>query len=222
MTSVKVSRHVLAFFFCVACLFCLGMDKPKDIHGTVVCFGDSITNGALVGEHSWVWFLSLNHPDINFINAGQNGRKTADKKQIVPLLNKYSEANYFLIFLGVNDLKNGTKADVRQCVQNMQWMIQKIKEMNPHTHIIILAPTTINLLTMAPYNVRKQYNEHTKKALVYLKRAYKKLAKRASVQFISLLHVVSPPNYVDGLHPNIAGQRQIAHAVWEGLNRLYN
>jgi lysophospholipase L1-like esterase len=40
------------------------------------------------------------------------------------------------------------------------------------------------------------------------------------ISFISLLHVVSKSNYADGLHPDIAGQKEIAKAVWTGLKKL--
>lgn len=216
-----MNKWIFSICFLLSFLPVLGMQSAKDIQGKIVCFGDSITNGALVNGHSWVYFLSLNHPEIDFVNAGRNGRTTSDKKQILPVLKKNPDADYFIIFLGVNDLKDGTKVMVKQCVKNMKWMIQKIRGAITGVNIVILAPTTINLLTMAPYNVRKKYNENTKKALVYLKRAYKALAKRESIEFISLLHTVSPSNYVDGLHPNIAGQRQIARAVWNGLIKLY-
>ncbi len=75
------------------------------IHKQVVCFGDSITHGAQVDGHSWVYFLSKDHPKIDFVNAGRNGRKTADKEELLPVLKKYPDANYYLFFLGVNDLK---------------------------------------------------------------------------------------------------------------------
>src|SRR5215831_5594696 len=74
----------------------------------VVCFGDSITFGALVDGKSWVYFLSKDHSDIDFVNAGRSGRKTSDGKELLPVLEKYPNADYYLIFLGVNDLKDGT------------------------------------------------------------------------------------------------------------------
>lgn len=202
-------------------LFLAGMQSHNDIHGEVVCFGDSITHGARVEGHSWVYYLSKDHPSVDFVNAGRNGRKTADRKELLPVLEKHPDADYFLIFLGVNDLKDGTKEMVDQCVVNMRWMIDKVKETNAGTKIVILAPTDINLKTMDPVNVRKKYNKNTRKSLELLKKRYKELAREESVQFFSLFSVVAPPNYVDGLHPDEAGQKQIEQAVWDGLNNLY-
>ena len=191
------------------------------IKGEVVCFGDSITHGAHVNGQSWVYYLSEEHPDVNFIKAGHNGRKTSDKGELLPVLRKYPHADYFLIFLGVNDLKNGNDSLVENCVKNIQWMIDKIKESYKNTKIVIMAPTDINLKTMSPLNVGKKYNENTKRSLVELEQKYKTLAAEDSLGFISLLHAVSPPNYVDGLHPDIKGQKEIAAAVWKGLIKLY-
>lgn len=193
------------------------------IHGKVVCFGDSITHGAKVDGQSWVYFLEKDHgKSADFINAGRNGRKTSDKEELLPVLKKYPDAGYYLIFLGVNDLKNGTDEMVDDCVKNMKWMIAQIRKTDPKADIVILAPSDINLKTMAPINIRKKYNENTRKSLYELEKRYKELANEDHLGFISLLHTVSSPNYADGLHPNIRGQKQIAAKVWEGLNELYN
>jgi len=198
------------------------MNCGGSIQGEVVCFGDSITHGALVDGHSWVWFLSKNHQDVDFINAGRSGRKTSDRKELLPVLKKYPAADYYLIFLGVNDLKDGTEAMVDDCAKNMRWMIAQIRQTNPKATIVLLAPTDINLQTMSQVNVNKKYNENTKQSLVELEERYRALAKEENAGFLSLLYTVSPPNYVDGLHPDEAGQKQIAAAVWQGLNKLYN
>jgi hypothetical protein len=62
------------------------MAFKESIHGQVVCFGDSITYGAQADGQSWVSFLSKEHADIDFINAGRSGRKTFDKKDLLTVL----------------------------------------------------------------------------------------------------------------------------------------
>jgi lysophospholipase L1-like esterase len=199
----------------------MGMNLTQQEKKEIVCFGDSITHGAQVGGHSWVYLLQNGHKDIDFINAGRNGRKTSDKEELLPVLNKYPNPDFILIFLGVNDLKNGNDSMVNQCVNNMDWMIKRIKETDPSTRIIILSPTDINLKTMSPLNVGKKYNENTKKSLVELEKKYEQLAVKDSTGFISLLHTISPSNYADGLHPNIKGQSEIAAKIWKSLTRNY-
>ncbi len=210
---------LVGFLFLIIFYSCSTNNK---INGTVVCFGDSITYGALVNGHSWVYYISKKHADINFVKEGRSGRKTSDKNEILPVLKKYPNSDYFLIFLGVNDLKNGNDSMVNQCAENMEWMINKIKASSEKTKITILAPSDINLKTMSEINVKKKYNINTKNSLIKLEKKYKKLAEKDSLGFISLLQSVSPQNYVDGLHPNEKGQKEIAEAVWKGLSKLYN
>lgn len=185
--------------------------RPK-----VVCFGDSITHGALVDGHSWVWYLNHDHQTYDFINEGRNGRKTSDTSELLPVLQAYPHAAYYMLFLGVNDLKDGTPALVQQCVDHMQWMIDQIRAVDGSARIILLSPSDISLGHMSVLNQQKKYNEHTHESLQTLEHAYRKLARNNHLRFISLLHVVSPSNYVDGLHPNPMGQQQIAAAVWKG------
>ena len=190
------------------------------ITGTIVCFGDSITHGAKVNGHSWVYLLSKEHEGIDFVDEGRNGRKTADREELLPVLRKYKNAGMFLIFLGVNDLKDGNDSMVANCIKNMKWMIDRIRETNPRIRIVILSPCEINVKKMSPLNLKKKYNLNTERALVTLEKGYRGLAREESVGFISLLKAVSPSNYADGLHPNAAGQQEIANAVWKRLKRL--
>ncbi len=212
-------KYLFIGFLCLT--FFYAMTYNGNIKGKVICFGDSITHGAKVNGHSWVYFLSKEHKGIDFVNAGRNGRKTSDKEQILPVLKANPDADYFLIFLGVNDLKDGNDSLVNVCIQNMKWMINKIRETNSKTKIVILSPSDINLKTMSALNVKKKYNENTKLSLMKLEKKYKELAKEESIGFISLIKTVSPQNYADGLHPNIKGQQQIAAAVWKGLNKIF-
>lgn len=197
-----------------------GMAVSPGIKSPVVCFGDSITHGAKVNGHSWVYFLSREHKDIVFVNEGRNGRRTSDREELLPVLKKYKRAGTYLIFLGVNDLKNGNDSMVNDCANNMKWMIKKIRRNDRAARIVILAPCRIDLKDMSPLNVKKKYNENTERSLIRLGQRYRKLTQEDSVGFISLLNAVTPGNYVDGLHPNEAGQRELADAVWKGLLRL--
>ncbi len=215
-------RNLIFVIVPIAMMILTAMTIKNEIKGKIVCFGDSITHGAKVNGQSWVYLLSKEHRGIEFINEGRNGRKTADKEELLPVLKKYPDTDYFLIFLGVNDLKDGYDSLVNVCIENMKWMISKIRETNSKTKIVILSPTEINLKTMAALNVKKKYNNNTRLSLINLEKRYKELAKEESVGFISLLRSVSPQNYVDGLHPNKKGQQEIANSVWNGLTKLFH
>lgn len=216
MTMKRNKTSVLLILFFLTATISAFKEKPKQ----VVCFGDSITYGAKVDGHSWVWYLSQQHHDIDFINVGRSGRKTSDKKELLPVLEKYPDADYYLIFLGVNDLKDGTDSMVNSCVENMEWMISEIRKVNDRAKIVLLAPTDINLNTMDQVNISKKYNENTKHSLYILEKRYSELAKQEHTGFISLLYAVSKSNYADGLHPDEKGQKEIAKALWKKFKKI--
>lgn len=218
MLSKRISFLLISF---LSLIIFLAMNFNNSTKEKIVCFGDSITHGAKVNGRSWVYILSKEHRKFDFINEGRNGRKTSDKEELLPILGKYPDANYFLIFLGVNDLKNGNDSLVNLCVENMKWMIEKIRRSNNKAKIVILSPTRINLKTMSPLNIGKKYNENTQKSLIKLEKQYRELATEDSIEFITLLNIVSPQNYVDGLHPNEIGQQEIAKKIWFGLNKIF-
>jgi hypothetical protein len=61
----------LFFLVMVSCIVAIGITGFKKIHGQVACFGDSITYVAQVDGHSWVYFLSQKHQEIDFVNSGR-------------------------------------------------------------------------------------------------------------------------------------------------------
>ncbi len=198
------------------------MIMVNGLKGKIVCFGDSITHGALVEGNGWVELLNQKSGSIVTVNAGRNGRKTSDMNELMPVLEKNKDADYFLFLLGVNDLKNGNDSLVSLCINNMKWMIEQVKEKIPPARIVLMAPCGINLEEMSQLNRSKKYNENTAASLIKLEKGYKELAEKEKVEFISLLITVSPKNYVDGLHPNSEGHKEIADKIWYELNNLFN
>lgn len=210
---------ILTALCCTIALTAARSDQKK-IQGEIVCFGDSITFGAQVDGQSWVWYLQQRKlPGVDFINAGRSGRRAADTAELGPVVEKYPRAAYYLIFLGVNDLKDGTEPMVDGCVRHIRWMIGRVRETDPSARIVLLAPSDINTRKMSLINVRKKYNENTRRSLAELEKRDRRLAREEKTGFISLLKVVSPGNYADGLHPSRSGQQQIANAVWKHLKK---
>ncbi len=186
----------------------------------IVCFGDSITHGAGVEGKGWVEKLSERFDNIIFVNAGRNGRKTSDLNELLPVIDNNRDADYFIILLGVNDLKNGNDSLVSMCVRNVDSMLTQIKSEIPSSKVIIASPCNINLETMNDINRKKLYNEATQASLIKLNEEYKKLAERRSAGFIQLYGKVSPENFWDGLHPNEKGHEEIANAIAEYISSM--
>ena len=164
--------------------------------------------------------LGESHSSLVTVNAGRSGRKTSDRNELAQPLSANSDSDWVLFFLGVNDLKDGTPEMVRNCLENMEWMISQAKEKAPRARIVLMAPVDINLKQMSEVNVGKKYNKNTRDSLHLMEEEYASLARRAGVEFISLLHAVTPEHFHDGLHPDRRGQQEIAEAVWLGMERL--
>jgi acyl-CoA thioesterase I len=195
--------------------------QQKQVKGKIVCFGDSITYGALYEGNGWPEQLGKMSDSISVTNAGRKGRKTSDKNELLPVIEANKDADYFLFLLGVNDLKDGNDSLVNCCVENMKWMIEKVKAEIPNAKIVLMAPCKINLEGMTELNRGKKYNGSTLNSLIKLENQYKRLAEEEFVEFISLFNTVSSENLFDGIHPNVEGYSEIAKKVWSELNRIY-
>lgn len=183
----------------------------------ILCFGDSITRGAGVEGNGWVEQVAKKSDKFLMINAGRNGRKTSDREELIPVLEKNKDADLISIMLGVNDLKNGNDSLVNICVNNMKWMISQIKTHLPHAQILLMAPCNISFETMSEVNKQKKYNENTYNSLIQLEKKYEELASEEKINFLSLFNFVSPNNFLDGVHPNVEGHKEIAEKVYQKI-----
>ena len=203
-------------------LFCMGvvmvmsagaspLVHGSEIKGKILCFGDSIT----AAKDSWADRLGAKSQKIRIFKAGRNGRKTSDSEnELPPVLALYPDTEVVLFFLGVNDL---WRDDINLVVKNMSWMIDQVKARIPKVRVVVLAPVNVSLLMMSEKAKKRDHSKKMVKALALLSQRYKVLAQEKGVGFINLYDVVSPKNFLDGVHPNQAGQQQIADAVWKGL-----
>jgi len=215
MPDNKYKSSLRVAVITVAILVLLGFAVLPADKKLVVCFGDSITHGAMVDGHSWVWYLQQGQQQTPYvyINAGRSGRRTADRQELLPVLDKYPDADMYVFFLGVNDLKNGNDSMVAICAQNMQWMIEQVRQKAPHAAILLLAPSDINTDIMTEVNRAKLYNENTRESLKKLAVVYRAIAQKNKLGFMSLLNLVPRGAYADGLHPNSEGQFALYKAI---------
>lgn len=191
----------------------------KDNVERILCFGDSIT----AKPDGWVMTVN-NSPFYETINCGRNGRRAVGcVSELAPYLEKHSDIDKIMIFLGVNDLpardKRSADIKVALCVSGIEEAIDLALTRFKSKDIILVAPCGVNPATMSEINLKKGY-QITQPILVQLESAFKILAEKKDIQFLSLLNVVSKENYLDGLHPNDAGNDQIAEAVINYLSAL--
>ncbi len=211
-----MSRLIIFFIFFLSINSIMFQEEKYKI----ICFGDSITYGAGVEGKGWVEQIANKSDKINIINEGRKGRKTSDKEELITILESNSKINLVTILLGVNDLKNGNDSLVNLCVENIKWMIKRIKEKDPSIKILLISPCNINLETISDINKKKLYNENTVESLIKLEERYRKLAEEEGIYFTSLFNIVSPPNFLDGLHPNLEGHKEIAEKLWIEIKKI--
>jgi lysophospholipase L1-like esterase len=197
--------------------------KPREIHGKILCFGDSITQaewpGKIAPDERWVTQLGKKSPDISVVNAGKNGRKTSAIDELATSLAANADAATVLIFLGVNDMKHEGVGVVEKATINMGKMVDLTREKLPKAEIVILAPIDVNVDKMTTFFKAEGMGPDTAHFMRALAKAYESLAKKKGTRFINLYRAVSQENLEDGVHANGKGQIQIADAVWKGLLR---
>jgi lysophospholipase L1-like esterase len=185
----------------------------------ILCYGDSIT---AIGT----WVKTVGNDDAFVtINAGRSGRRASQAtKELKPYLKKYSDLDAIIIFLGVNDLpardKRPGDVKVAGCVADISEAIDLAMTRFEAKDIILVAPCDVNPDTMDGRNRQKGYHV-TSPLLAELEKEYKTLAEKKGIRFLSLLNVVSEENFKDGLHPNKAGDAEIAEAILSYLRKHY-
>ncbi len=222
---MKNTRLRMIAFIAVALMPLAGAAGEDGRPQTVLCIGDSIT----AADPGWVKLVGQ-HAAIDTINSGKGGRQTAAAAEtFAAAVADGTKFDRVIFFLGVNDLpgRNPAPPDkkVASCVGNMEKAIDAALAKLPPQDVILVAPCSVNAEIMrAPpasdprmasrceRNAKKGY-DICQPILEQLEQAYRGLAAAKKVRFISLLHVVSPENLPDGLHPNEAGHKQIAAAL---------
>ncbi len=193
-------------------------------HGKILCFGDSITQadwpGKIAPDEKWVTQLGKKSDRITAVNAGRNGRTTAEGlAELGKALDDNPDSATVLFFLGVNDMKHGRTGVVDKATANLDKMVELTRKKLPAADIVITAPITVNVDRLTPYFKGEELGTDTVHYMKALAVAYESLARKKGARFINLLNVVTPANLEDGVHANGKGQGQIADAVWKGLTR---
>ncbi len=190
----------------------------------ILCFGDSITQGCHVNGRwtlgtSWVSLINKKHESIEFTNAGRSGRKTTDRKELIPYLKDLKNHSQVIFFLGVNDLNTPKVNSPQSCLKNINWMVKQCQKVNRKIKINICSSPGLNISNIKPHFYKMGYNETENKQLDELAKVYKKYCQRHKFRFIDLKGIVSPKNYFDGIHPTINGQQQLADYIWSKMFR---
>lgn len=182
-------------------------DAPR-----IMFFGDSITAGMGVDEDDAFPALVQTKIDdkeknAEVINAGNSGETSAGGLRRVDWMLQ-QHVDIFVLELGGNDGLRGV--DLESTEQNLQDIIDKVKEQYPEAKIIIAGMEV-------PPNLGMDYTQK-------FREMYPRLAEKNEAELIPFLleGVGGEDEYMqgDGIHPNEKGHEKIADTVWETLEPM--
>jgi len=197
--------------------------KEKVITLQVACLGDSITYGYKLADpnrKSYPARLSQqSRGRWQVFNLGVNGATVINRGDIPIAVQKpyqrlmRSEPDVAVIMLGTNDAKNSNWRFIGDFVHDYTVIIETIQRLSSRPHIIVCSvppiftnhPSGINSERVAEINV-----------------LVKKVVDKTGVDFLDINSFLKEKSslFIDGIHPNIAGDQKIADLVYKKVSTL--
>lgn len=178
----------------------------------ILVLGDSLSAGfGLRSTQAWPALITdkLRDAGLDFevTNASQSGGTTAGGLQRLPPHLKH-KVDIFILELGINDAFRGVP--VAQIRDNLQAIIDRVKQRNPNVRVIVAG------MQLPNYN--------TDDYVFAFGQTYADLAAKNNATLIPYLlaGVGGDPdlNQPDRVHPNAAGQKILAENVWKVLEPI--
>lgn len=167
----------------------------------VITIGDSIGNGFGIATP---WPTRLG-PIISreVVNNSVTNEQTSFGVSVIQQMIDENDPTHVFILLGTNDAARGS---VGTAINNLQQMVN-IARANDVIPVVGTLPT----LTEAPPSMLPDFD--TLAANVLAEQISAGIRSLDNARIAPVRSMVSPSNIVDGIHPNDAGQQQIAEAM---------
>ncbi len=178
----------------------------------ILFFGDSLTAGyGLMSSQAYPALIEQRLKerglDYKVINAGLSGDTTAGGVYRVDRWLQ-EEIAVFILALGANDGLRGIPA--RETSQNLQEIINKVKNKNPEAKIIL---SGMEIPDIVPGRYAAEF-----------RKLFREIALKNNILLIPFLLEgvvgMSHLNLRDGVHPNAEGQKLLANHTWAVLEQL--
>ncbi|WP_370175102.1 arylesterase [Leeuwenhoekiella palythoae] len=180
---------------------------------SILFFGDSLTAGYGLDDPDNAFPGLIQEKldslglDYNVINAGLSGETTAGGRNRLEWVLEPDVA-IFVLELGANDGLRGVS--VAETRENLQWMIDKVKDEAPQAKIVLAG-------MQLPPNLGTEYTTD-------FKNMFPQLAEENNIAFIPFLLQnvggIASLNQNDGIHPTEEGHKLVAANVWPVLKPL--
>ena len=216
---------LLILYFVIALTYTNAAEHKKQI----VCLGDEVTRGMwreeMIGNGTrWVDILASYDKNTDIINAGVDGMKAGNIEYLNHILDEYPNAEMYIIYLGINDLKKIkaiNPAAVASVGAKVLRMVRAIKLKAPEAEITIIAPQRIYFENASKEQLSNGVGEQSEVLSEMLDGSLAVVAKRENVRFIELIDQIQPQMLADGVNPNVAGHAKIAELVWNEISHPF-
>ncbi|HXA01442.1 MAG TPA: arylesterase [Cytophagaceae bacterium] len=184
-------------------------NTPEDTMKIIMCFGNSLTAGYGVDVNEAYPALLQKKVDslglkYKVVNAGLSGETSAGGVNRIDWVLR-QKVDIFILELGANDGLRGINVKVTK--QNLQQIIDKVKEISPGTKIVLAG-------MRIPPSMGDAYTKEFNKI-------FPDLAKKNNIALIPfLLDGVggeSKFNQGDGIHPTAEGYKIVTENIWKVL-----
>jgi acyl-CoA thioesterase-1 len=225
----KMMRKLGSCFLAVAC--CLAAaTAPAAMPARVVCLGDSVTKAVRPGvteEQTFCALLqrTLTSParPVEVINAGIGGNTTADGLARFERDVLDRDPDVVVLMFGLNDSwidngKSSSRLTVDQYRENLLRMIVTLRDLE--RQVVLMTPNP----AIAP-----QYDPQRNRTLRPYVDAVRQLARQQQLELVDLYAYFGELGlegvdlnslFTDAMHPNPAGQKQIAELLAPRLREL--
>jgi acyl-CoA thioesterase-1 len=190
----------------------------------ILFFGDSITAGSALPpeERGQVWPTLIEKESrgaFQALNAGKGGRPSDSFPEFVGALAQNLPVDLLVIALGTNDSRDLAPDCAARAAAHIETMIAHARDRGV-PKVLLVAPCTINRDALGP---TKPIGRERDAQLRAIGAALRDLARRTKTGFASTYGVVSDRNLTrDGVHPNAAGNREIARFLLPILRRQWD
>jgi len=189
----------------------------------IVCLGDSITYGHKLVDPARESYPArlrqLAHGRWQVLNLGINGATVLGKGDI-PIIKQevYNQAlhanpDFVVIMLGTNDTKNVNWKYLQEFEKDYRAMITDLRSQPSRPHLILCSIPPI--LIDYPNGLKAARQQQVNMLL-------RRVAAQAGVDYLDISATMAnmPSFFVDGIHPNGLGAKQIAALVFSQISSL--